>query len=252
MSSAQPPADHSPSSNGATALATRIAHTDWDSVSDKLDEQGFATINTLLTYGECEQVVELYRQESRFRKRVVMEQKQYGQGEYQYFSYPLPTIAQTLREALYPCLVPVANRWHMALGRTTTFPDQLTDFLALCHAAGQTQPTPLMLKYAATDFNCLHQDVYGDRLFPLQVAILLSEPIVDFTGGEFILTEQPPEAPTRVRVVNLRQGDAVIFAVHDRPVQRDRGFQRVMMQHGVSPLHGGQRHCLGIIFHDAA
>lgn len=252
MSFAQPPADPSPSSNGASALVTRIANTDWDRISDQLDERGYATINTLLTYGECEQVIELYRQESRFRKRVVMAEKQYGQGEYQYFAYPLPAIVQALRESLYPCLVPTANRWQMALGRTPTFPDQLADFLALCQTAGQPQPTPLVLKYEAGDFNCLHQDLYGDRVFPLQVAILLSEPTVDFTGGEFVLTEQPPEAAARVRVVNLRQGDAVIFAVNDRPIKGDRGFQRVVMQHGVSPLHGGQRHCLGIIFHDAA
>ena len=252
MSSVPFPADPSPSSNGSTALVNRVAKIDWDSISDRLDQQGYATINTLLSYGECEQVIELYNQESRFRKRVVMAEKQYGQGEYQYFAYPLPAIAQTLREVLYPYLVPTANRWQMAFGQTSTFPDQLDEFLALCHAAGQPQPTPLLLKYGAGDFNCLHQDLYGDRVFPLQVAILLSEPIVDFTGGEFVLTEQPPEGQSRARVVNLRQGDAVIFAVNQRPITGDRGFQRVTMQHGVSPLHGGQRHCLGIIFHDAA
>lgn len=251
MSSPHKPTDHS-SSNGASALIARIENTDWDSISDKLDEQGFATINSLLTYGECEKVIDLYPQESRFRKRVVMEQHQYGQGEYQYFAYPLPAIAQTLREALYPRLVPTANRWHMALGLETHFPDQLADFLELCHAAGQTQPTPLLLKYQTGDFNCLHQDLYGDRVFPLQVAILLNEPTVDFTGGEFVLTEQKPRAQARVRVLNLRQGDAVIFAVNQRPVRGSRGFHPVVMKHGVSPLHGGQRHCLGIIFHDAA
>ena len=252
MSSAHASSNHAAARNGGSALISKIDEMDWDTVANRLDHQGYATITTLLTAGECEHVSKLYRQESRFRKRVVMAEKQYGQGEYQYFAYPLPAIAQTLRAALYPRLVPIANRWQMAWGQRPTFPDQLDDFLALCHSAGQAQPTPLLLKYQAGDFNCLHQDLYGDRVFPLQVAILLSEPTVDFTGGEFVLTEQPPERQARVRVVNLRQGDAVIFAVNQRPVQRDRGVQSVAMHHGVSPLHAGQRYCLGIIFHDAA
>jgi hypothetical protein len=250
MSSFQNSANQS--SNGASALIERIENTDWDSISDRLDDQGFATINSLLTFEECEKVIDFYHQESRFRKRIVMEQHQYGQGEYQYFDYPLPPIAQTLREALYPRLVPTANRWHQALGFETQFPDQLTDFLEDCHAAGQTRPTPLLLKYETGGFNCLHQDLYGDRVFPLQVAILLSEPWSDFTGGEFVLTEQKPRAQAQVRVLNMRQGDAAIFAVNQRPVRGSRGFHRVVMKHGVSPLHGGQRYCLGIIFHDAA
>jgi hypothetical protein len=236
----------------AESLAERIDAIAWASPLATLDRQGFVILPSLLTAEDCCQAIDLYAQETLFRKRVVMEHHQYGRGEYQYFAYPLPAIAQTLRETLYPRLVPLANRWNAAIGVDTTFPDQLADFLATCHQAGQTRPTPLLLKYQPGDFNCLHQDLYGDRLFPLQAAILLNEPGQDFTGGELVLTEQKPRAQSRVQVLNLRRGDAVIFAVNRRPVQGTRGFYRMVMKHGVSPLHTGQRHCLGIIFHDAA
>jgi len=233
-------------------FATKVSMLDWDHILESLDNHGVTTLNAVLSEADCDQIIALYEQATRFRKRVVMEQHQYGLGEYQYFAYPLPAIVQTLRETFYPQLVPLANRWHQAMGLSTLFPDQLSDFLETCHRAGQTRPTPLLLKYQTDGFNCLHQDLYGDHVFPLQVAVLLNEPDRDFTGGEFVLTEQKPRAQARVRVLKLRQGDAVIFAVNERPVMGSRRFQRVVMKHGVSPLHGGRRHCLGIIFHDAA
>ncbi|MDX2214463.1 MAG: 2OG-Fe(II) oxygenase [Oculatellaceae cyanobacterium bins.114] len=193
-----------------------------------------------------------YADKTLFRSRIVMEQYRFGQGEYQYFAYPLPTIVQNLRESLYPQLVSLSNRWHEALELKTRFPNESDRFLETCHQAGQTRPTPLLLKYETGDYNCLHQDLYGELTFPLQVAIALSQPGQDFMGGEFVLTEQKPRSQSRVHVLNLQQGDAVIFAVSHRPVQGTRGTYRVNLKHGVSSLHSGQRFCLGIIFHDAA
>lgn len=236
----------------AQTLPERLSSLDWPRILAQIDHSGFGVIQSLFSPEDCAQVTALYPETDRFRRQIVMERHQYGQGEYQYFAYPLPAIAQTLRESLYPQLVPLANRWQQAMDQSAVFPEQLSDFLAVCHQAGQTRPTPLLLKYAAGDYNCLHQDLYGDHLFPLQAAILLSEPGRDFTGGEFVLTEQKPRTQARVQVLNLYQGDAVIFAVNQRPVPGARGCYRVDMKHGVSPLHAGHRHCLGIIFHDAA
>jgi hypothetical protein len=232
-------------------LTTRIDNLPWNNITEQLNTQGFALVHSLLTAAMCNRAIACYPQSTLFRKRVVMEQHQYGRGEYQYFAYPLPEIVQTLREHLYPKLAPLANQWQSALGGQPSLPTTLAEFLDTCHAAGQTRPTPLLLRYKPGDFNCLHQDLYGDRLFPLQVAILLNEPGRDFTGGEFVLTQQKARTQAQVRVLTLHQGDAVIFAVNRRPVLGQRGTYQVMMKHGVSPLQEGQRHCLGIIFHDA-
>lgn len=217
----------------------------------ELNEQGYAT-RPLLDSASCEALAGLYDSTDPFRKRIVMEQHGYGQGEYKYFAYPLPEIVARLREVLYPPLAVIANLWRRDLGQEAVFPDTHAEYLARCHEAGQTRPTPLLLRYAAGGFNCLHQDLYGEHVFPLQIAILLSRPETDFTGGEFVLVEQRPRAQSRAMVVPLRQGEAVIFPVRERPNRGARGFHRVMMRHGVSRLHAGQRHTLGIIFHDAA
>lgn len=217
-----------------------------------LDRHGCAVLPALLSPAACRDLAALYACEDGFRSRVVMGRHGFGQGEYRYFSYPLPDPVQALREALYPQLVEVANRWNETLGIAVRFPLQHKEFRARCHAAGQVRPTPLLLQYGEGDYNCLHQDLYGEHVFPLQVAVLLSEPGADFTGGEFVLTEQRPRMQSRAEVVPLRQGDAVVFAVHHRPVQGTRGAYRVSMRHGVSRLRSGQRHTLGIIFHDAA
>ncbi len=225
--------------------------TDWTALTETLQTQGSAVLAQLLSAAECESLVKLYPQTSHFRSRVVMARHGFGRGEYQYFNYPLPGLVQALRTLLYPRLVGVANRWNEAMGIHVRFPPDHGDFLARCHAAGQTRPTPLLLQYAEGDYNCLHQDLYGEHVFPLQVAVLLSRPHDDFTGGEFVLTEQRPRMQSRSEVVPLAQGDAVIFAVHHRPVQGSKGFYRVHMRHGVSRLRSGQRHTLGVIFHDA-
>ena len=217
-----------------------------------LDRYGCAVIPDLLTPAACRDLAAHYGQEQGFRSRVVMGRHGFGQGEYRYFSYPLPDPVAALREALYPQLVDIANRWNETMGIPVRYPLQHKEFLARCHAAGQVRPTPLLLQYGPGDYNCLHQDLYGEHVFPLQVAVLLSEPGADFTGGEFVLTEQRPRMQSRAEVVPLMQGDAVIFAVHHRPVQGTRGAYRVSMRHGVSRLRSGQRHTLGIIFHDAA
>jgi hypothetical protein len=224
---------------------------DWTRASAALDGHGFTTFEKLLSAGECEAIARLYDDEPRFRSRVVMARHGFGRGEYRYFAYPLPDLVAELRSALYAGLAPIANRWSEALGSATRFPERHADFLARCHAAGQTRPTPLLLRYGPDDYNCLHQDLYGEHVFPLQVAILLSEPDEDFTGGEFVLTEQRPHRQSRVEVVPLRRGDAVAFAVAERPVQGTRGVYRVQMRHGVSRLRSGARHTLGVIFHDA-
>lgn len=208
-------------------------------------------LERLLSPDECRALAGLYSDETRFRSRVVMARHGFGRGEYKYFSYPLPGMVAYLRSALYPRLAPIANRWNAAMRIDVRYPQTHADFLARCHEAGQVRPTPLLLQYGADDYNCLHQDLYGEHVFPLQVAILLSEPGTDFTGGEFMLTEQRPRMQSRPEVVPLRQGDAVIFAVHHRPVQGTRGTYRVNLRHGVSRVRGGHRHTLGVIFHDA-
>jgi len=233
-------------------IQARVLGRDWPSLGDELDAQGCALVQGLLTRSECHALRELYQQEALFRSRVVMAKHGFGRGEYRYFTYPLPTLVGELRTHLYPKLATVANRWNSALGNADAYPAELSAFLERCHAAGQTKPTPLLLQYAEGDYNCLHQDLYGELVFPLQVALLLSEPGRDFEGGEFVLTEQRPRRQSRPMVLPLRQGDALIFAVRYRPVQGARGFYRVTLRHGVSRVRSGQRHTLGVIFHDAA
>ncbi len=232
-------------------LDARLAAIDWQAVGGELDVRGCALLSGLLTPDDCQALAGLYRDGSHFRSRVVMARHGFGQGEYRYFSYPLPPLVQTLRAALYPPLANIANDWNRRMALKGTFPADHADFLSACHAAGQRRPTPLLLQYGPGDYNCLHQDLYGDLSFPLQAAFLLSEPGRDFQGGEFVLTEQRPRMQSRAEVVPLRQGDAVIFAVNQRPVQGTRGDYRVTMRHGVSRVRSGQRHTLGVIFHDA-
>ncbi len=225
---------------------------DRSGVAERLATQGYATA-PLLDAATCRELAALYDGEpKRFRSTVVMQRHNYGRGEYKYLAYPLPAPVQRLREALYPPLAAIANQWRAALGEDKRFPATLKDFLAECHAAGQTRPTPLLLRYGAGDYNCLHQDLYGPFVFPLQLTLLLSEPGRDFTGGEFVLVEQRPRAQSRPAVVPLAQCEAVIFPVHHRPVQGTRGLHRVTMRHGVSEVRSGVRQTLGIIFHDAA
>lgn len=228
-----------------------IGSIDWRRVEAELDASGCAVIEGLLGAEACQKLAALYSQQHGFRSRVVMQRHGYGRGEYRYFDYPLPALVQQLRTAIYPPLVPIANRWNETMGRTPRYPTEHDEYLTRCHAAGQTLPTPLLLQYGAGDFNCLHQDLYGEHVFPLQMAVLLSAPGADFTGGEFVLTEQRPRMQSRPEVVPLRQGDAVIFAVRERPVIGSRGPYRVNLRHGVSRIRSGQRHTLGIIFHDA-
>jgi uncharacterized protein len=223
----------------------------WAEVIATLNQHGSAVVPRLLHARECDTVAALYADARHFRSRVVMQRHGFGQGEYQYFSYPLPDIVARLRAALYPRLVGVANAWNEAMGIDVRYPADHADFLARCHKAGQQRPTPLLLQYGPGDYNCLHQDLYGEHVFPIQVAVLLSRPGEDFSGGEFVLTEQRPRMQSRPEVVPLEQGDAVVFAVHHRPVQGSRGFYRVNMRHGVSTVRSGRRHTLGIIFHDA-
>jgi len=234
------------------SLPARIAGLDWAALIAELDGFGCAVIPSLLTAGECEAARGLYGEDARFRSTVVMERHGYGRGEYRYFAYPLPEMVQDLRRALYAPLAPVADRWNAAMGVATRYPPTHEAYRAECHAAGQTRPTPLLLNYAPGDYNRLHQDVYGERLFPLQAVILLSAPGQDFTGGEFVLTEQRARMQSRPEVVPLGQGDAVIFAVRERPAAGARGFHRVKLRHGVSRIRSGRRQTLGIIFHDAA
>jgi hypothetical protein len=224
---------------------------DWPAVTDHLDAHGWALLEKLLKPIDCDAIAELYNHDDRFRSHVVMARHGFGRGEYKYFAYPLPEQIAALRTALYQQLAPIGNRWNEAMGVAVRYPDAHADFIARCHAAGQRRPTPLLLQYGEGDFNALHQDLYGEHVFPLQVATLLAEPEKDFTGGEFVLTEQRPRMQSRVEVVPLRKGDAVIFAVHNRPVRGTRGVYRVNLRHGVSRLRSGHRHTLGIIFHDA-
>ncbi|WP_441242816.1 2OG-Fe(II) oxygenase [Tardiphaga sp. 768_D3_N2_1] len=229
----------------------RVDAIDWQRISTDLDAQGCAVFEKLLTADECRHLASLYPDDSRFRSRIVMGRHGFGRGEYKYFNYPLPDPIAGLRPALYRPLSAIANRWNETMGIDVRFPADHAAFLKRCHDAGQTRPTPLLLQYEAGDYNCLHQDLYGEHVFPLQVAILLSEPSEDFTGGEFVLTEQRPRMQSRAEVVDLRQGDAVVFAVHHRPVQGTRGSYRVNLRHGVSRVKSGRRHTLGVIFHDA-
>ena len=233
-------------------LETRIAALDWEAMYADLDAEGWALLPALLTPEECRDIAALYGPHPHFRSLVVMARHGFGRGEYRYFAYPLPDMVAALRSALYPRLAPLANQWAGRLGIATRFPETHDDFLERCHAAGQTRPTPLLLQYQAGDYNCLHQDLYGEHVFPIQVAVLLSAPGDDFTGGEFVLTEQRPRMQSRAAVVPLQQGDAVIFVVNQRPQRGTRGDYRVAMRHGVSKLHSGTRHTLGIIFHDAS
>jgi len=222
-----------------------------EEVEAALNQSGFTVLPKLLTPAQCKSLVKLYEDDKNFRSRVVMARHGYGKGEYKYFSYPLPPLVKELRTALYPPLAKIANDWMEKIKSDLRYPPTHTAFLKRCHDAGQTRPTPLLLRYGAGDYNCLHQDLYGEHVFPLQVAFLLSEPGRDFEGGEFVLTEQRPRMQSRAEVVPLRQGDAVVFAVNERPVRGTKGIYRVKMRHGVSRLRSGHRHTLGIIFHDA-
>ena len=233
-------------------VGERARAIDWERIAQELDTRGSAVMSRLLAPAECDALTALYATNDLFRSRVVMARHGYGRGEYKYFDYPLPETVAGLRWAIYPHLVPIANRWNTAMGIDVRFPEDHAEFIERCHAAGQVRPTPLLLQYGADDYNCLHQDLYGEHVFPLQVAVLLSEPGRDFAGGEFVITEQRPRMQSRPEVVPLRQGDAVVFAVHHRPVQGTRGVYRVNLRHGVSRVRSGHRHTLGIIFHDAA
>lgn len=233
-------------------LIPPIDQRDWAALASMLDARGHALLPGALSPAQCEALARGYDDEARYRSRVVMARHGFGRGEYRYFRYPLPSPVQDLREAFYPHLARIARAWNEKLGVDIDYPPTLQAFLDRCHAAGQTRPTPLLLRYRAGDYNCLHQDLYGEYVFPLQLAIVLSQPGRDFEGGEFVLTEQRPRMQSRVEVVPLRQGDAVVFAVNQRPVQGARGYYRVAMRHGVSRLHAGERHTLGVIFHDAA
>jgi hypothetical protein len=225
---------------------------DWAAIRSDLDAQGWAMISKLLTSSDCDKIAALYADNGElFRSRVIMARHGFGQGEYRYFAYPLPTLIEGLRTAIYPYLAPIANQWNERMGIGVRFPATHPEFLARCHAAGQKRPTPLLLQYGPGDYNCLHQDLYGEHVFPLQVATLLSEPGEDFQGGEFVLTEQRPRMQSRPAVVPLTKGDAVAFAVNSRPHKGTRGDYRVVLRHGVSKLREGRRHTLGIIFHDA-
>lgn len=235
----------------ARSIEARLATLDWQRIAASLDAEGCAHIGAVLSPVECRSLIAIYDDDARFRSRIVMTRHGFGRGEYKYFAAPLPEVVAALRTALYPPLAAIANRWNAALGVEVRYPEAHEDFLARCRRAGQTKPTPLLLRYGEGDYNCLHQDLYGEQVFPLQVAFLLSEPARDFTGGEFVLTEQRPRMQSRAEVVPLGQGDGVIFPVHHRPVQGKRGVYRVTMRHGVSRVRSGHRHTLGVIFHDA-
>jgi hypothetical protein len=237
---------------GVADLDSRVARIDWSGVTDELDAQGAATIKHLLAPAECQALAAMYDRDEAFRSRVVMSRHGFGQGEYRYLRYPLPPLVAALRAAVYERLAPLANRWHEAMGLAARFPERHREFIALCHTAGQTKPTPLLLRYEAGDYNCLHQDLYGEHVFPLQLVLLLSQPGRDFDGGEFVVTEQRPRMQTRAMVLPLAQGDAAVIAVRHRPVRGARGCYRVNLRHGVSRVHAGHRCTAGIIFHDAA
>lgn len=239
-------------SDRTTGLCRRIEGLDWQAIGRNLDSLGHAVVRNLVTSAECASLAGLYVEEKRFRSRVIMARHGFGMGEYQYFARPLPALIESLREAAYPPLAAVANRWCRALGESESYPDRLEAWLKRCHDAGQTRPTPLLLKYGAGDWNALHRDLYGDLAFPLQMTVLLSKPGTDFSGGEFALVENRPRLQSRAHVVTLGQGDAVIFAVDRRPVKGSKGWYRTAMRHGVSTITSGERMTLGVIFHDAA
>ncbi len=224
---------------------------DWKRITDDLNQFGSAVLPRMLEASTCKSLVALYDKDDMFRSRIIMARHGFGRGKYKYFSYPLPDVVAELRASLYPHLVPVANAWYEMMKIDVRFPGKHEDFIKRCHDAGQKRPTPLLLKYKEGDYNCLHQDLYGEHVFPLQIAFLLSKPQEDFTGGEFVMTEQRPRMQSRAEVVPLNQGDAVVFAVHNRPVMGTKGFYRVNMRHGVSRLRSGERYTMGIIFHDA-
>ena len=233
------------------SVERRVDAVAWPQVEQELDRYGCAVLPRLLSPAECDALAAMYARDELFRSRVLMERHGFGRGEYKYFDHPLPKLVATLRTTAYPHLVPLANRWNEAMRIDVRYPPMHADFVRRCHEAGQVRPTPLMLAYGPDDYNCLHQDLYGEHVFPLQLAILLSEPGRDFTGGEFVMTEQRPRMQSRAEVVPLRQGDAVVFAVNTRPVQGSRGSYRVQLRHGVSRVRSGRRHTLGVIFHDA-
>jgi uncharacterized protein len=233
-------------------IDARIAGLGWDEIASALDAHGCATTGPLLSADECTALSESYAADAPFRSRIVMSRHGFGRGEYKYFAYPLPEIVAALRTALYPPLAQIASRWNEAMGVEVAYPSDHAAYLQRVHKAGQVKPTPLLLQYGEGDYNCLHQDIYGENIFPLQVAFLLSRPNADFTGGEFVLAEQRPRMQSRAEVVPLQQGEGVIFPVHHRPVRGTRGTYRVNMRHGVSRLRSGRRHTLGVIFHDAA
>ena len=245
------PASIVPAARVVRSAQERVGKYDWSVLGADLSQYGCAVLEKLLVREECSEIATLYSHEKYFRSHIHMARHGFGRGEYRYFKYPLPDLLGGLRTVLYPRLAPIANEWNQRMGDNARYPEEHAAFLRLCHDRGQVRPTPLLLQYAPGDFNCLHQDLYGDLAFPIQVAILLSEPGRDFTGGEFVLTEQRPRMQSRVEVVPLRQGDAVAFAVHNRPVKGTKGHYRVNMRHGVSRLRSGQRHTVGIIFHDA-
>jgi len=234
-----------------TSAIDRFDGFDWLGIARDLDQQGNAVVEQLLSPEECRAIAGLYSNDNVFRSHVVMERHGFGRGEYKYFRYPLPHLLSELRTTVYPHLVPVAKRWNEAMGIDVRYPCKHADFVERCHKADQTRPTPLLLQYGPGDYNCLHQDLYGEHVFPFQLAILLSDPGADFTGGEFVMTEQRPRMQSRPMVVPLRQGDGVVFAVHKRPVEGTRGAYRVNLRHGVSRIRSGHRHTVGIIFHDA-
>jgi hypothetical protein len=237
---------------GSKRTSARVQRIDVSALEGDLEAQGWSVLRDLLTSAECDYLASLYVHGQGFRSRVVMARHGFGKGEYRYFSYPLPPLVQGLRTALYPRLAPIANRWHERMGMSVRFPAEHAEFITRCAASGQSRPTPLLLQYGAGDYNCLHQDLYGEHVFPLQLAVLLSEPATDFSGGEFVLTEQRPRMQTRAAVVPLTKGDGVVFAVNSRPVRGTRGDYRVKLRHGVSKVAEGHRHTLGIIFHDAS
>jgi hypothetical protein len=238
-------------SNYAEDVVARFARYDWTSASEDLNAQGHYVLEELLSPEECNSLKSLYRRDDLFRSRVIMKQHNFGSGEYKYFRYPLPKLIQDLRSTAYPHLVEIANRWNTTLGTDVQYPLVHDEFLERCHKAGQTKPTPLLLSYGPEDYNCMHQDLYGEHAFPLQLTVLLSNERRDFSGGEFVLVEQRPRMQSKPMVVPLRQGDAVVFAVQNRPVQGKRGPYRVMLRHGVSRIRSGHRYALGVIFHDA-
>jgi hypothetical protein len=235
----------------ATSITERLAQLDWQRLATELDVHGCAVASTILPQELCEALAQSYASDELFRKRIVMARHGFGRGEYKYFRYPLPELMAELRASLYPSLAGVANRWNEMMGVEVRYPASHAEFLQRCHKAGQTEPTPLLLQYGPGDYNCLHQDLYGEHVFPLQAAFLLSDPQRDFSGGEFVLTEQRPRMQSRAEVVPLKQGDAVIFPVRHRPVEGAKGFYRVNLRHGVSRVRSGRRHTLGIIFHDS-